>query len=220
MDIIESLLLKRDCPRLNRDTFVEKSDPTGEYNCFAFAVGDTSQPWCPSNDDSYWPPEAEGVPQEDTTEAFIAAYHTKEYFVCDTDALEMGFDKIALYVDTATEKPTHAAHQLPNGKWESKLGGGIDIQHDSLDELTGQLYGKTVSFRFLKKRQIGVADSERQKASEGTRELSQQPHSPSLREDRGGDATGEAREEAGTSKEEAAEEVGAAVGAACLVPRS
>ncbi|TAF36353.1 MAG: hypothetical protein EAZ69_10585 [Oscillatoriales cyanobacterium] len=36
--------------------------------------------------------------------------------------------------------PTHAARQLANGKWTSKLGWLEDIEHE-LDGLTGDRYG-------------------------------------------------------------------------------
>jgi hypothetical protein len=41
------------------------------------------------------------------------------------------FQKIAIYMKYG--KPCHAARQLSNGKWSSKLGGWEDIEH----ELTG-----------------------------------------------------------------------------------
>jgi hypothetical protein len=37
-------------------------------------------------------------------------------------------------------EPTHAARQLPNGKWTSKLGRWQDIEHE-LDGLVGEMYG-------------------------------------------------------------------------------
>ncbi len=43
------------------------------------------------------------------------------------DDIERGFEKIALFADSATQAPRHAAHQIPDGRWESKLGGGIDF---------------------------------------------------------------------------------------------
>ena len=43
------------------------------------------------------------------------------------DDIERGFEKIALFADSATLAPRHAAHQIPDGRWESKLGGGIDF---------------------------------------------------------------------------------------------
>lgn len=37
--------------------------------------------------------------------------------------------------------PSHAARQLPNGRWTSKCGQAEDIEHD-LRDLEGRLYGK------------------------------------------------------------------------------
>jgi hypothetical protein len=125
---------------------LEKSLPTPEYNCIAFAVGDTSIAWWPNNEDSYWPSEEEGVPQEETVAALFAAYKVKKrYSLCEAGDLEPGFEKIAIFAN-AQGVPTHAAHQRSDGKWESKLGAGIDIWHDSLDELAGPLYGQVVHF--------------------------------------------------------------------------
>jgi hypothetical protein len=146
MDIPKAVAL--DFPRLNLGTARRTSDDTWEYNCIAFAAADTSRPWWPNNDDSYWP---EGAPQEETLPAFIAAFGTKGYSLCGDRSHETGFEKIAIYVDQ-TGKPTHAAHQLPDGKWESKLGSDVDIQHDSPADLTGGLYGEVVCFL---KRRIG-----------------------------------------------------------------
>jgi hypothetical protein len=36
--------------------------------------------------------------------------------------------------------PKHAARQLPNGRWTSKLGVSEDIEH-ALHDLTGLIYG-------------------------------------------------------------------------------
>jgi hypothetical protein len=57
--------------------------------------------------------------------------------MCD---LENGYEKVAIY--TLNGVPTHAARQLPNGNWTSKLGSEIDIEHNSLDCLNGTVYGK------------------------------------------------------------------------------
>jgi hypothetical protein len=39
---------------------------------------------------------------------------------------------------------THAARQLDNGKWTSKLGQLEDIEHESLEALSGAVYGSVV----------------------------------------------------------------------------
>ena len=56
--------------------------------------------------------------------------------------LEAGFVKVALYASGLFY--THAARQLPNGKWTSKLGRGEDIEHDSPDDVAGGVYGAVV----------------------------------------------------------------------------
>jgi hypothetical protein len=48
-------------------------------------------------------------------------------------------EKIA--IDTDGAKPTHAARQLADGTWTSKLGQAEDICHQTLDALAGGLYG-------------------------------------------------------------------------------
>ena len=66
--------------------------------------------------------------------------------------MEKGFQKIALYVKDGI--PTHAARQLPTGKWTSKLGRDIDIEHDFPEVLNGADYG--VASIFMKKEISGT----------------------------------------------------------------
>lgn len=85
----------------------------------------------------YWPP---GVPREETVEAFSAAFATLGYSPTADPSHESGVEKVALFANTA---PTHAARQLPSGKWTSKLGQAEDIEH-LLTGLTGVVYGRVV----------------------------------------------------------------------------
>jgi hypothetical protein len=39
---------------------------------------------------------------------------------------------------------THAARQLPGGKWTSKLGKAEDIEHDITDAVAGGVHGEVV----------------------------------------------------------------------------
>jgi len=41
---------------------------------------------------------------------------------------------------------THAARQLPDGKWTSKLGQLEDITHGTTDVIEGGDYGEVVQF--------------------------------------------------------------------------
>ena len=69
-------------------------------------------------------------------ESFVQAYAAIGYEVCGSGSREpeVGFQKIALYVDE-DGVPTHAARQLPNGEWTSKLGRSEDISHRTLEAL-------------------------------------------------------------------------------------
>ncbi|MEK6705299.1 MAG: hypothetical protein AABZ06_05880 [Bdellovibrionota bacterium] len=60
------------------------------------------------------------------------------YACTDSREHEIGFDKVAIFVlDGAV---THAARQLPSGKWSSKLGPNHDIEH-TITGLDGHRYG-------------------------------------------------------------------------------
>ncbi len=54
--------------------------------------------------------------------------------------MEGGVTKVAIYGDIDADSWTHAARQLPNGKWTSKLGDFEDIEHDTPEGLVGSLY--------------------------------------------------------------------------------
>lgn len=84
----------------------------------------------------YWPL---GVPRVETLSAFEAAFATLGFVDRSDDRLEHGFEKVAIYVLGGT--PRHAAQQLPNGQWTSKLGRAEDIVHTTLQVLEGPLYG-------------------------------------------------------------------------------
>lgn len=126
-------------PNLAASGYVLKSKQTEEYNCIAWAAGDEEKWWWPSLDPdlSYWPP---GVRRERSLQCFIEAYETLGYEVCETPVLEEGFEKVAIYVNDKG-LPTHAARQLPNGVWASKLGELEDIWHMSLSGVEGKDYG-------------------------------------------------------------------------------
>ncbi len=107
------------------------SPQTEDYNCIAWAADDTSQCWWPDKMGiGYWP---ERVPRDETLDSFIAAYRDIGYEVCNDPMPELGYKKVAIYVDTEG-KPTHAARQLVSGNWTSKLGVSFDIEHDFFTE--------------------------------------------------------------------------------------
>jgi hypothetical protein len=65
------------------------------------------------------------------------------YAPCADGSLEPGYEKAALYA--TDEGPTHAARQLSNGRWTSKLGPDDDIEH-TLEGLVSPVYGTVVQF--------------------------------------------------------------------------
>lgn len=72
------------------------------------------------------------------------AFAALGFEVCPDEALEQGFEKVALYGFGFFY--THAARQLPDGTWTSKLGKAEDIEHSSPDDVAGGIYGEVVQF--------------------------------------------------------------------------
>lgn len=128
-------------PRLEEEGFSEESPASPRYNCIAWAAEVTHQFWWPRATPFFWPP---GVPQTETVDAFFQAFETLGYLRCPDGLLEPGFSKIAFYAIDG--RPTHAARQLPDGSWTSKLGRHIDIIHRTLTGLEGPAYGNVVGY--------------------------------------------------------------------------
>src|SRR5262245_58879428 len=133
-------------PKLNDKNCRVTSPPKNSYNCIAWAATGSAESewWWPSLPGyppvTYWPPEA---PSEETLAAFIKAFETRGYTVCKDGKLEKGFEKVALYAKKTKDGsvPTHAARQLPDGKWTSKLGKYEDVEHRGPAHVTGPVYG-------------------------------------------------------------------------------
>ncbi|HEX7447421.1 MAG TPA: hypothetical protein VF306_07740 [Pirellulales bacterium] len=133
-------LLARQFPFLASEGFIETSPASAQYNCIAWAAGQTDEWWWPLPVGAYsWPA---GVPRSETLTAFLLAFQSLGYLQCDDEKLEPTFERIALFV--ADGKPTHAARQLADGSWTSKLGRWIDISH-SLRALAGPTYGEVAA---------------------------------------------------------------------------
>ena len=132
-------------PNLNRANYEVTSEETSDYNCIAHAAGKNNKWWWPAEAPAYWPAEVEKI---ETLEGFVAAYATLGYTMCPTQGrdLVIGVEKVAVYVDS-DGIPTHAARQLPDGFWTSKLGEWEDIRHHTLEAMEdagglGLGYGK------------------------------------------------------------------------------
>jgi hypothetical protein len=81
-------------------------------------------------------------------DAFVQAYQTLGFEVCFSNALESSIEKVALYGQSRNGIviPTHAALQLENGAWTSKLGDCEDIEHAVVDDVNGPQYGRPLIY--------------------------------------------------------------------------
>ena len=131
-------------PGLRYDLGFQITSPSNhDYNCIAWALG---------KDDCWmWPEEdAEGVTAwpgssvDTDIQSLMEAFKRLGFEECDDECLEEGKLKIALYCYPGTTECTHAARQLANGLWTSKLGESNDIQHSTPYTIQGRLYGNVV----------------------------------------------------------------------------
>lgn len=134
--------LQKEFENLKKGSFEITSEWTAVYNCIAFAAGEVHRKWWPvplkyARKDVYWPKK---VPPKESVQSFVKAFQTLRYELCENGNLEEGFEKVAVYAK-GKNSPTHAARQLPNGRWTSKLGSKEDISHDTLHGVEGKIYG-------------------------------------------------------------------------------
>jgi hypothetical protein len=130
-------------PNLNPSDFKITSDNTKIYNCIAWAAHANDVWWDPAPG-YYWP---EGVERTYSVDILINVYQKHGYSKCQDGKHEAGFEKIAIYGMNGIY--THAARQLEDGKWTSKLGELHDIQHESVECLEGEksmCYGRSILF--------------------------------------------------------------------------
>ena len=148
-------LLEETFPNLASGGYIITSPRTKGYNCIAWAAGDTGKWWwpVPEAEESFWPP---GVARAEALPAFRDAFAFLGYIECVGEDLETGFEKIAIFVNDQGV-PLHAARQLLNGRWTSKLGELEDIEH-ALHDLTGMVYGEVM---LIMKRPVPAAKRER-----------------------------------------------------------
>ena len=110
------------------------SEQDNSYNCIAWAAG-YNDDWWSHDEDYHWMGER-GADIRSLVDVFGAL----GYVECDSDAHEDGYLKVALYAKDG--EWTHAARQLENGNWTSKLGIYEDIEHGNPEDLCGDLYGE------------------------------------------------------------------------------
>ncbi len=132
--------LERLFPGLRGQPYVRTSPATPRYNCAAWANGSAERWWDPSKG-YFWP---KGVPRDGTIESYVKLFELCGFQRYKSDSLEAGIEKIAIYGDGFTFR--HVARQLENGKWTSKLGKLVDIEHRELQWLAGDAYGVVVLY--------------------------------------------------------------------------
>jgi hypothetical protein len=121
-------------PSLTKANFTPTSPETGVYNCIAWAYG-RNDVWCQPDGGYFWP-----ISRKDgSIDAYVELFSSVGYRLCADASMEAGFLKIALYVKHG--QITHAARQLTTGRWTSKLGQSVDIEHDCPEVLNGPAYG-------------------------------------------------------------------------------
>ncbi len=129
----------REFPQLTDDNHEFTSEADVGYNCIAWVAGDTTRWWQPG---VFWPND---VSRDDHgVGALENLFESLGYVECPDASLEVGYEKVAIY--GAGFMYTHAARQLPNGRWTSKLGKAHDITHDRPEDIAGGLYGEVMEF--------------------------------------------------------------------------
>ncbi|MBP6002867.1 MAG: hypothetical protein KA746_05485 [Pyrinomonadaceae bacterium] len=138
-------------PELAKAKFAVTSPKDFRYNCIAWAGDDSRQWWEPSGMSMhYWPHGDLSY----SLQSYLEAYRVNGYVDASDSSVEIGFEKVAVYVDSYGI-PTHASKQKPNGLWTSKLGEDEDIEHEFPEGVEGKIYGKVHTIlkrRILKKK--------------------------------------------------------------------
>jgi len=112
-------------PNLQLHLSCISSPKTASYNCIAYAASDVNRWWWPdAYGQYYWP---ERVLRTASLPAFQQAYESLGYQLCGNGRHEANLEKIAVY--HLNRAPTHAARQLGDGRWTSKMGQWHDIVH-------------------------------------------------------------------------------------------
>lgn len=125
-------------PGLTGGAYRITSPEDPDYNCVAWGLRDTTRWWSPNPDGTnHWPTD---VPAWPSLTAFVEVFEREGYERCEDDEYEADVEKVAIFTYPSKE-PAHVARQLKGGKWTSKLGVSVDIEHDELRSVSCGLYG-------------------------------------------------------------------------------
>ncbi len=135
------MVIINEFPNSSAEPFTQTSHIDVNYNCIAWAAGDNTRWYEPDPFGQYYWPLA--VPRDYTIEAYINLYEFLGYERCQDGNFEDGYIKVAVFASGTL--PTHAARQLENGNWTSKLGKNIDVEH-SIFSIEDGMYGQVVQY--------------------------------------------------------------------------
>ena len=129
-------------PGLIIEGYTKTSDESPDYNCIAWAVHDDKRWWQPLSvykKATYWP----NAPKERTIAAYVLAFRRCGYKPVKNNNPDHdpALEKVALYAIGNT--PTHAARQLPDGRWTQKMGPALDLTA-TLTAVEGPKYVRVV----------------------------------------------------------------------------
>lgn len=110
------------------------SEQDNLYNCVAWAAGFNND-WWSHLEDYRWIGE-----RGPAIGNLVSLFITLGYEECESDSPDTDYTKVALYAKDGNW--THVSRQLPEGTWTSKLGELEDIEHRSLNDLSGDFYGE------------------------------------------------------------------------------
>ncbi|KAB2922014.1 MAG: hypothetical protein F9K22_12665 [Bacteroidetes bacterium] len=125
----------QDWPNLYDTSYRETSLETIEYNCAAFAIGRTD---IVVDSYGYWWPD--DLVRDHKIESYAEFFKKYGFIETANGDLELGFDKICLFADGGGLF-THVAIQQSSGYWKSKMGDYEDIEHYTVNAVSGRLYG-------------------------------------------------------------------------------
>ena len=111
-------------PNINPTGYEWISEEDDNYNCVAWAAGINDEIWQDAPPGYKWPASrrTQGI------ESLVEVFENLGFEQCEDSSLEDGYDKVALYARNRLWG--HAARQLSDGRWTSKLGvPGGDIVH-------------------------------------------------------------------------------------------
>jgi hypothetical protein len=127
-------MYRENFPNATSETLIETSPATNDYNCIAWTLGKTNA-WYDSTPGYTWPWSHRDRMFASAITSIVELYRREGFLECQSLELEPGFEKVAIYSTEGRFK--HAALQLVNGEWTSKMGPFEDVQHATAETLIG-----------------------------------------------------------------------------------